>query len=86
MQETTQYGSTIQRESTPFSISGFEAQLGSEWSYLTSVDPSHHSVHINRRSLQLITFCEGDVVIKTAPDIDTFVQEQMEELSFAARH
>lgn len=83
MHETTQFGSTIQRDSTPFSVSGFEAQLGSDWSFLTSVDRSHHCVHINRSQLQLVTYCEGDVVIKTAPDIDAFVKEQMEELSFA---
>lgn len=83
MQEKTQFGSVIQRDLTHFSIAGFESQLNSEWSYLASANRSHHSVHINRSKLQLISYCEGDVVLKTAPDMQTFIKEQMAEVEFA---
>lgn len=83
MQEITEFGSTIQRDLTHYSIAGFESQLGSEWSYLASVDRSHHSVYINRNKLQLITYCEGDITLKTAPDMLSFVKEQLAEVEFA---
>ena len=84
MQERTEFGSTVERELSPFSISGFESQLGNEWSYLTSADKrANHCVHINKEQLKLISYCEGDVVIKSAPDMDAFIKEQMLEISFA---
>jgi hypothetical protein len=83
MPELSAAGSTIVRQVTPLSVHGFESELSEGWKFLTSADMNHHRVYANEQELKILSFCEGDVIIKQAPDMQAFYRECLFENEFA---
>ena len=82
--EITEFGSTITREVTGESLHCFQAMdLGNGWKFLGSVDGmKHHATWMNPSTKQILTFCEGDLITKQAPDNPSFECEVITEMEF----
>lgn len=82
--EKTEFGSTIKRELTNSSLRCFEAMdLGNGWRFLGTADGMEfHATWMNPETNQLLTYCEGDLIIKQAPDNQSFECEVITEMEF----
>lgn len=82
--EKTEFGSTIKREVTGESLGCFAAMdLGNGWKFLgTSDGMEYHAIWMNPSTNQLVTYCEGDVITKQAPDDHAFNCEVISEMEF----
>lgn len=71
--ELTEHGSIIERSNFPNgdTLSFWERCLNGFWR-VAYQDSSYSAFWYNELELKLCTYCEGDVVFMTAPDVETF--------------